>query len=255
MKINISEITIQNRYRREYGDIQGLANSISKIGLLHEPIITQDKKLIDGERRLKALQMLGFSEVNVRVVNVPSVLKAEHDANAFAKAWTVSEKVAIAKAIEEEMVDRQGERTDLELRDKCPEVDGKRTRDLVAEKSGFGSGKSYQRAKKAMKEAIPEIIEKMDKGDISINSAALVSSFPEEEQKEIITKINQGEKPTKAIKQHIEAKEPVVQHSTALQFSSIAISQLSRIKQDDVKRVEALNIVLDYINKQLSEKK
>jgi hypothetical protein len=48
----------------------------------------------------------------------------------------------------------------LELLRKCAEVKGRLTRDLVAEKSGFGSGTSYQRAKKAMEEAIPEIIEK-----------------------------------------------------------------------------------------------
>lgn len=46
--------------------------------------------------------------VEVRVINVASLLQAEHDANAFAKQWTVSEKVAIGRAIEEELSKRVG---------------------------------------------------------------------------------------------------------------------------------------------------
>lgn len=49
------------------------------------------------------------------------------------------ERVAIAKAIEEEIGNRQGKRTDLELPGDCPEVDGNETRAIAAEKAGFGS--------------------------------------------------------------------------------------------------------------------
>ena len=221
MIINISEIKIENRFRKDYGDLQDLANSIKELGLLHEPIVDQDKKLIDGERRIKALKLLGFDEIHVRIINVPSVLKAEHDANAFAKAWTVSEKVAIAKAIEEEIGNRQGSRTDLELVEKFPQV---KTRDLVAERSGFGNSRTYQQAKKVIEEGIPDIIEKMDSGDISINAAAIASTFTESEQTEIVEEINAGAKPSEVIKKHVHVNKPVLVLS--LEIKTVAASSL-----------------------------
>jgi DNA primase large subunit len=72
----------------------------------------------------------------------------------FSTAWLrekpaplPTERVAIAKAIEEEIGNRQGKRTDLELRIPVSEVQSKRTRDIAAEKSGFGSEVTYRRAK------------------------------------------------------------------------------------------------------------
>jgi len=47
--------------------------------------------------------------------------------------------VAIAKAIEEEIGNRQGKRTDLELVVERPQVKGDKTRAIAAEKAGFGS--------------------------------------------------------------------------------------------------------------------
>jgi hypothetical protein len=57
------------------------------------------------------------------------------------------ERVAIAKAIEEEIGNRQGKRTDLELVGDCPQVTADKTRAIAAEKAGFGSEVTYRRAK------------------------------------------------------------------------------------------------------------
>jgi hypothetical protein len=55
------------------------------------------------------------------------------------KDFTPTERVAIAKAIEEEIGNRQGKRTDLELPVDRPEVPGNETRAIAAGKAGFGS--------------------------------------------------------------------------------------------------------------------
>jgi hypothetical protein len=48
---------------------------------------------------------------------------------------------------------RQGQRTDLELPEDFPEVQpGTETRELAAEKAGFGNTRTYQQAKKVTKE-------------------------------------------------------------------------------------------------------
>jgi hypothetical protein len=63
------------------------------------------------------------------------------------KDFTPTERVAIAKAIEEEIGNRQGKRTDLELVVERPQVKGDKTRAIAAEKAGFGSEVTYRRAK------------------------------------------------------------------------------------------------------------
>lgn len=62
----IDRITVGKRVRRDYGDIDGLAESIQLNGLLHPLIVDDDGTLIAGERRLRAVRQLGLEEVPVR---------------------------------------------------------------------------------------------------------------------------------------------------------------------------------------------
>ena len=51
----LREIKIGNRFRKDKGDIKGLARSIDERGALLQPIaITPDNTLVDGERRMLA---------------------------------------------------------------------------------------------------------------------------------------------------------------------------------------------------------
>jgi ParB family chromosome partitioning protein len=60
--------------------------------------------------------------------------------NEVRKDFTPSERHAIAKALEQEIGKRQGQRTDLEHSRNCGEVAG-RTEDIVAERAGGGAVK------------------------------------------------------------------------------------------------------------------
>lgn len=119
---------------------------------------------------------------------MPSILQAEFDANEYSKQWTVSERVAIGRALEAEIGSRQGQRNDLGLLADLPEVKGKETRELAAEKVGFKRD-TYKKTKAIVSNGIPELIELIDDGDISINSAAIASSLSEDEQREIVEEI------------------------------------------------------------------
>lgn len=86
-------------------------------------------------------------------------------------------KVAIAKAIEDE-IKAQGERrggdTSLGIQSNpqnFEECKGKETIEIAAEKAGFNNKETYRQAKKVINEAIPEIIDKMDAGILSVNAA------------------------------------------------------------------------------------
>lgn len=66
MKLPLESITVSKRRRDDYGDIDGLAESIRKYGLLHPVVIDDEGTLVAGERRLRAVQALGWESVDVR---------------------------------------------------------------------------------------------------------------------------------------------------------------------------------------------
>jgi ParB-like chromosome segregation protein Spo0J len=186
MNVLIKTIKIENRYRKDMGDIQALADDIKKNGLMHPVVIDSYYRLIAGERRVRAFELIGEKEIPARILNVPSLLEAELAENELRKDFTPTERVAIAKAIEEEIGNRQGKRTDLELRVERPEVKDKRPREVAAEKAGFGSEVTYRRAKAVVRDGVPELQEAMDDGSLTINAAFEISKLPEEEQVQVL---------------------------------------------------------------------
>ncbi len=92
-------ISVGDRARKDLGDIQALAASIEALGLLQPIGIDANYRLVFGERRLRAFEHLGRDAIPARIVDVASVLLAEHAENEIRKDFTPSERVAIAKAI------------------------------------------------------------------------------------------------------------------------------------------------------------
>ncbi len=86
------------------------------------------------------------------------------------------------------------------------------------------SPRSVASAKKIQDEAIPEIVEKVKAGEVSINAATIASTFTEEEQAEIVEEINAGSKPVDVIKKHVHVNKPVLVLS--LEIKTVAASSL-----------------------------
>lgn len=195
MDTRLDQIKIGSRARKDLGDIGLLAESIQQIGLLQPIGIDQNYRLVFGERRYRAFEKLGRETIPARIVRVDSLLQAEHAENEIRKDFTASERVAIAKAVEEEIGNRRGRRTDLkvqglgdllptELPENFPEVSGKETRQIAAEKAGFGNETTYRQAKRVTEEATPELIDAMDQGEIAISTAAILTKATPEEQRQ-----------------------------------------------------------------------
>lgn len=188
-EIRIDDIRIEHRFRRDYGDIAALAESIKSRGLLQPVGIDRESRLLFGERRIKAHQHLGRETIEARVIDVDSMLLAEHDENELRKDFTPSERVAIGLAIERELGERRG--GDHSKRSNCDEWSGRRTDEVAAEKAGFESKDTYRRAKTVVEKGSPELVEAMDKGEASVSAASDIATLPQEEQTEIVAK---GEK-------------------------------------------------------------
>ena len=188
--MKISSIKIGARFRKDLGDLQKLADSIQSRGLLHPPVVTTDDELVCGFRRIKACELLGRDEVEVRRLDPDELLLAEHDENECRKEFTTSERVAIAKAIEERIGKRQGQRAkDGELVGNCPQVaPGEKTRDAAAKAAGFKSTDEYRRSEAVVEDGIPELVEAVEKGTVSVSAAAEVAKLPKDKQKEVVSK-------------------------------------------------------------------
>lgn len=64
--IEVSSITVDrtSRQRREITDVDELADSIRRLGLIHPLVIRRDHSLVTGERRLNAVRTLGWTHVS-----------------------------------------------------------------------------------------------------------------------------------------------------------------------------------------------
>jgi ParB-like chromosome segregation protein Spo0J len=185
--MKIADIEIGSRARRDMGNIQALADSIKAIGLLQPIGVNQANVLVFGERRLRACQHLGWTEIPVWELNLTHILQAEFDENEIRKQFTVSERAALADALlEEEKVaakERQGTRADLEHSGQLTGMSKKgEARDFAARRAGLSSEATHRRAKTTITHGIPELVEAMDKEEVTPYRASIIAMMPKENQ-------------------------------------------------------------------------
>lgn len=181
----IDQIKINGRARTDTGDIESLARSMRKLGQLQPIGVDADGVLVFGGRRLMAARSLGWAEIDARVIDCDA-LQAEHDENEIRKQFTVTERLAIAQRIAERMDGRHGgDRKSNQGGNISTLNEAGKTRDIAAAKAGLGSGKTMEAAQKVVERGIPELVEAMDSGMVSIHAAASIAALPKEDQSRI----------------------------------------------------------------------
>jgi hypothetical protein len=99
----------------------------------------------------------------------PANTEGEFHENEIRKDFTPSERVAIGRTLEKEIGERRGRPSKTAAN--AADIQGK-TADHVASQIGFGSEETYGRAKKVVDQGAPELVEAMDKEEVSISAAA-----------------------------------------------------------------------------------
>lgn len=103
-RVRVADVQIkEERFRDDYGDIEELAVSISRYGLLHPIIVDKELNLIAGERRLKAHRTLGLDMIDVRYVDDADELvrrEIEIEENLKRKNFTWQEEVKAKSEID-----------------------------------------------------------------------------------------------------------------------------------------------------------
>lgn len=100
-EIPIEQIKIANdRFREDFGDIESLAESIKRIGQLVPILVTDDYKLIAGERRIRACKLANIPTIKALIVTADEIKSKVYEIteNIERKDFTWQEK---AKAMKE----------------------------------------------------------------------------------------------------------------------------------------------------------
>lgn len=116
MKFPVKIVTVAQRFRKDLGDLSALKKSMTELGLLQPIGITSSDRLVFGERRLAAAKELGWKDIEARVVDLDNPLLAEFDENECRKPFTLTERAAIADAIEAAEAERAKGRMEAGVR-------------------------------------------------------------------------------------------------------------------------------------------
>ncbi|HCI5060965.1 ParB N-terminal domain-containing protein [Staphylococcus aureus] len=269
MLIDINKVTVGKRIRKDYGDITSLADDIEDRGLINPPVVTPDYELIAGERRLKAMKKLDYRQIEVRVMSVEDYehqLKIEISENEERKAFTYSERMDYAKQLERIEAKKAKDRKTSKLKqnkdtvtDQGPERKGE-TRDIVGKTSGFGSGRTYARAKYIYENADEETIKEVDEGKKSIRKAHDELRAKEKQNEANKVKVTTKEKPQTTVvdrRERMNAEvEAMSETETNLALSEAAAANIVNVCSNllyAVNNIEDLELTLNFLKSRDAE--
>lgn len=108
MKLKIKQIKVGERFRKDFGNLDGLKTSIETYGLIHPPVVEDicngEFLLLAGERRLRACILLGWDEIPVTLrkdLDPSSRRELELEENLHRKDLDWTEEVQIKLEIDE----------------------------------------------------------------------------------------------------------------------------------------------------------
>lgn len=175
MLIEIEKVIVNDRIRKDFGNIDELAQDIKENGLINPPVVTPEFELIAGERRYRAMKSLGWQQIEVRVMSVQDALhklKLEISENENRKEFSFAERMEWARLLEEELSkkakENMGWRSDIKGFTGVSEKIN--TRKEVA-KAVDMSETNYNRARIIYNSGNLDVIGNIENGCISINKA------------------------------------------------------------------------------------
>ena len=267
MLIEINKVIVKERIRKDFGDIEELANDIRENGLINPPVVTPEYELIAGERRLRALQHLDYKQIEVRVMTVQDALhqlKLEISENENRKDFSFSEKMKWAEELKNEYSKiakenikstQFGSSDCLTLDTPIGRVDSK-----IAEELGIGNKDTYRKAQYIYNNADEETIKQLDDGQLSINKAYItLKEQLNKAQQELRVEKN---KPREIITETIDNTDYTLIHKLEEQLNKIkrdkeqtsqeliAMTNLAEAYKEDSKAYEKLNSDIDYLTKE-----
>jgi ParB family chromosome partitioning protein len=124
-QILVKDIKVENRFRKDIGDVSDLAQSIKNNGLLHPISITKDRTLVAGSRRIEAFKKLGLEQIPATITDIEIKENGEIDENKIRKDFTPEEMVAVKKYLESREINFKSETQIKPGNNRPPTIDNK----------------------------------------------------------------------------------------------------------------------------------
>lgn len=195
MTVNIDQIKVNDRIRKDFGDLQELADDIKTNGLINPPVVIAETDrtftLLAGERRLRACRdVLGWNQIEVRTWSTltdEQALNLEISENEVRKDFSKAERIEYARRLERIESAKAEARKKSGVADHVENFPQGKVRDIVASKLDIGSGKQYEREKFIVDnqdQLTPEDFADWDEGRLSTNKAyqKIKSTMAEQER-------------------------------------------------------------------------
>lgn len=176
--------------------MQRTVESVSQFGVLSpaiaRPRVDGGYEIISGHRRLHASQLLGLETmpVIVRQMDDDTAVITMVDSNLQRETMLPSER-AKAYKMKMDAMKRQGYRTDLTSGQVGRKLEGKESRELIAEQTGE-SARQVQRYVN-LTNLIPELMQMVDEKKIAFSPAVELSFLTPEEQTNLLDAMEYGQ--------------------------------------------------------------
>lgn len=214
----------KNFYSME--DIEELADLILAVGLIENMAVTYDPcekgeyRIIAGERRWRALNVLlerGFAEFEVATCQILTPAE-EHEetvqiivANAY-RTKNIKDQLEEAQKLKESLQYMKEHGLTLQ----GVKLDGKKIRDVVANIMKL-SGTKVAQIDGINSNLIPEFVEQLKEGKLTFSAAYELSGMPKEDQEEMLKAHEEGESPTwKEVREAKQAETEAVSESDTI---------------------------------------
>lgn len=173
-------------------DMMNLAESVREQGIITPATLRKKEdgryEILSGHRRKRACELAGLDTLRSEVVEMDrdAAVIFMVDSNLQRTTILPSEK-AFSYKMRLEAMKRQGKRTDLTCAPLAHKLKGQKSRDVLAEE--IGESKDQIRRYIRLTELIPELLEKVDKGEIALRPAVDISYLPEDIQRSLLDTI------------------------------------------------------------------
>ena len=186
--IPIASVRVLTRIRKDPGDLTELADDLKRHGLIN-PITVMDCQtgtfqLIAGLRRLEAAKLIQMAELRATVLSpmqAEEMLEIEIAENEQRLNFTTAERLEYAEKIKAIEQAKARERMSLHARDGYvddgnqgmvvrPYPEAGPARDVIAKRTGFSSGRQYERAL-TVADKRPDLLLRIDSGETTIFGA------------------------------------------------------------------------------------
>lgn len=257
MLLDIEKIKVSDRIRKDFGNLQELADDIEENGLINPPVITPDTyELIAGERRLRAMELLGYKQVEVRPMAVKDAehqLNLEISENETRKDFSKAERIDYARKLERVESLKAKNRMALggQGKENFPTL---QTRDIVAEKLQIGSGKQYEKEKFIVdnQSTLSQIdFAEWDEGKLSTNKA-FTRIKAEKERLENKVKQLESREPKVIDRTDYSSISKLENQLKELQSQKSILEKKVKLNQEDSDKFNKLKYDIEFLTKQKS---